>query len=94
VAARATRTAPEIEPFGELDLEAVRKRERRPQLKLPDHRRVHFWMRVAEDHRTERERVIDVSVPIGIPDPASRGALGKGGDGALDKLRRALAEGL
>src|SRR5437764_12192274 len=72
----------------------MRQREAVPFSELRGRRRVHFFMRVAENVGQQALHVVDVLISIHVPHPTSFTTLQKNRCDALHVLRVSLAEGL
>ena len=82
------------EQLGDLDLQGVHQRKRRPVTQLTGNGGVNIRVGVAQDHRPQRHRPIDVLVPVNIPHPAATSAFEVDRRYAPHELRRTFTERL
>ena len=80
--------------LGDLDLERVHEGEGDAVVELRADRLVDDRLAVAQEHRPERHREVDVLVAVDVPDVGALAALEVDRRRSLDELRRALREGL
>ena len=83
-----------LEAVGQVHFQRMHQRENHPVMELPKDGLVDPRIGMAQQNGSEREGVVDILVPVDIPDVAPASPLQVDGIDALNELIRSFAEGL